>query len=211
MHAPRTQHASRTRGTCTAQPQPIHGISTGAHRGTVVPPHHARTQLAAGPTVGDGRSRLQLGLYLSSIARVGTHGLSREHARAIIKGVEGNCLELGVHRSPPPGAARGGAPALWPPPQQQQQRAAAAAHGQPPMHMQCRLPMHGWAECADGGYVREDRQEAPPTWHDGQGNPNPNARRDPFLAFAMAGTDVPPAQPGRQDLPRRVHARTPPC
>ena len=38
-------------------------------------------QLAAGPTVGDGRSRLQLGLYLSSIARVGTHGLSREHAR----------------------------------------------------------------------------------------------------------------------------------
>ena len=161
--------------------------------------------------MGDGRSRLQLGLYLSSIARVGTHGLSREHARAIIKGVEGNCLELGVHRSPPLGAARGGAPALWPPPPQQQQRAAAAAHGQPPMHMQCRLPMHGWAECADGGYVREDRQEAPPTWHDGQGNPNPNARRDPFLAFAMAGTDVPPAQPGRQDLPRRVHARTPPC
>ena len=104
-------------------------------------------QLAAGPTVGDGRSRLQLGLYLSSIARVGTHGLSREHARAIIKGVEGNCLELGVRRPPPhhlahrpplSGAARGGTPALWPqqPPQPQQQ------------------PPHGWVECADGGYVR---------------------------------------------------------
>ena len=158
-------------------------------------------QLAAGPTVGDGRSRLQLGLYLSSIARVGTHGLSREHARAIIKGVEGNCLELGVrrppphhlaHRPPPSGAARGGTPALWPPQPQQPQQ-----------------PPHGWVECADGGYVREDGQAAPPTWHDGgRGGRGPV---DPFLAFAMAGTDVPPARPGRQDLPPRVHARTPPC
>ena len=70
----------------------------------------------------------------------------------------------------------------------------------------------GWSHSADGGFVRVDLN--PPAAAPGGG--------DPFLAFAMRGTDVPPA-PRRADLPPRhqaltttrlpqgVDARVPPC
>lgn len=158
--------------------------------------------------LGDGRARLRVGQYLESIAQEGTSGLSREDARALIKAIDGDSLILGVRRPNPPSSVSayahlqrnhpgyGGGGAAPPRPSEGAAYGAAAAP-------------RGWAPCADGGFVRDE-----PT----PSCAGPSASDDPFMAFAFRGTDVPPAQPGRLDLPpprsarvRGGYDRVPPC
>ena len=80
-----------------------------------------------------------------------------------------------------------------------------------------------WVACADGGFVRADwnkesaavrpecQMQRHTTPHHGvcypqlcrasAWQPPVRASNDAFLAFAFRGTDVPPAVPGRADLP----------
>ena len=162
--------------------------------------------------LGDGRAKLRVGQYLESIAREATSGLSREQARALIKAFDGDSLHIGVRRPNPPSKSAyaylqrshpgyaGGASGAPPRPTDGAAHGAAAAR-------RAEAP-RGWAPSADGGFVRDESHRPS----------RPGASNDPFLSLAFRGTDVPPAQSGRLDLPppRSARARggydsVPPC
>ena len=83
------------------------GINVDADGGGVFIKQLAGTDKGYTPMGDDGRARLRVGQYLESVDGVATGGLSREQARALIKAVEGDRLQLRVRRPnqpsvPPP-------------------------------------------------------------------------------------------------------------